>query len=269
MLNIIKAIFIFCSLGALVNVGLYTISMGEIPISIVGIGEGVVGISVFFLLYIVFNSLFPTDSRQALKNVFNVFFSFLPRKWQEKGKKMYEKLDERFKKNKFRKEIKFWSEIVKKYSDNPRPYAERAFLLTELEEYDKALKDYDKILELNKTTYWCFDEDIFKRKAIIYEKKKEYEKAIESWTKAIESTSARWLDFWYRGCLYERIGKFKLAYDDFLKAKESSLWNTEIREKCPGFIGMCCVKMFELDYLARQQREQEELEARFSKVSQN
>lgn len=179
-----------------------------------------------------------------------------------------EEINRRMKRKNLLREIDYYTYMIEKGPEDrwkQYDYLDRGVALRKIGRDNEALKDFDKAIELSPIVTFAYS-----NKAFIFEERGSYEQAIENYTKAIESASyGAGGYYWYRGNLYEKIGKIKEAYDDFCKARDNFVQNIGVRVEQPGLIGMCCAKIYELDYSARQQREQEELEARFSKASQN
>ena len=86
-----------------------------------------------------------------------------------------------------------------------------------LKQYDKALADYNKIIELEPDFIY-----VYMWRGDLYEKLKRYDKAIEDYTKAIEMDLSAFKYVWYeyRGRCYQAIGEYEKSRLDFAKGKK-------------------------------------------------
>lgn len=87
-----------------------------------------------------------------------------------------------------------------------------------LDDYEKAIKDFTKVIELDEN-YVCpyFD------RALSYYYSKKNDKAFEDLSKSIELYPNYYNNYNYRGNIYFELDKFKEAIIDYNKAKELSL----------------------------------------------
>ncbi|MCS7027440.1 MAG: tetratricopeptide repeat protein [Bacteroidia bacterium] len=96
-------------------------------------------------------------------------------------------------------------------------YAYRADLYIEIKEYQKALADLDKAVQLKPDFYFAYW-----RRGIAYIRMEAYEKAIEDLTQAIKINPKFTGAYCDRGDAYLRLGQTKLAFKDYEKAIQLS-----------------------------------------------
>ncbi len=94
-------------------------------------------------------------------------------------------------------------------------YADRGKWEEKNKNYDLAIKDYNKSIELNPNS-----SETYRNRGHPFFYKKDYAAAIENFSKAIELESNFSEAYYCRGVTYERIGNFEKANADFKKAKE-------------------------------------------------
>jgi TonB family protein len=82
-------------------------------------------------------------------------------------------------------------------------------------EYDAAISDYSKAIELNST-----ESTIFLSRGIAYFNKKYFNQAISDFDKVIELAPDESMAYYNRGSALEKIGNFEKALDDYKKASE-------------------------------------------------
>jgi tetratricopeptide (TPR) repeat protein len=104
---------------------------------------------------------------------------------------------------------------VQKPSLDAESYNNRGAAYAKEGEYDKAISDFNKAIELNPRYA-----DAYNNRGAAYAKKGEYEKAISDYSKAIE-LNPRYADAYYnRGLAYYGKGEYDKAISDFNKAIE-------------------------------------------------
>lgn len=96
-------------------------------------------------------------------------------------------------------------------------YAYRADLYIEVKEYQKALADLDKAVELKPNFYFAYW-----RRGIAYTRLDAYDKAVEDLTQTIKINPKFTGAYCDRGDAYFRLGQIKLAFKDYEKAIELS-----------------------------------------------
>lgn len=102
----------------------------------------------------------------------------------------------------------------------PRPpdfafYQNRANSKFVMGEYDEAIADYSKAIELNSK-----ESTIFLSRGIAYYNKKYFNQAISDFDKVIELTPDESMAYYNRGSALEKIGNFEKALADYKKASE-------------------------------------------------
>ena len=81
-------------------------------------------------------------------------------------------------------EIKKYSEILKKNPHDAESYFERGKAYIEVEKYDKAISDFNRILE-DKANKPIFHK-VYERRGYAYQMKGDYERAISDYNKSIK-----------------------------------------------------------------------------------
>lgn len=102
----------------------------------------------------------------------------------------------------------------------PRPpdfafYQNRANAKFVMGEYDEAIADYSKAIELNSK-----ESTIFLSRGIAYYNKKSFNQAISDFDKVIELAPDESMAYYNRGSALEKIGNFEKALADYKKASE-------------------------------------------------
>jgi tetratricopeptide (TPR) repeat protein len=105
-----------------------------------------------------------------------------------------------------------YKELLKRDSTNEEYYYHRAEAYTNLEYYDKALKDLDKALSIDSNYLQAINQ-----KGIIYQKIKDFKSAIVEFTKAININTSNNPEILYfnRGVSHSELDLFKEAMSDF------------------------------------------------------
>lgn len=93
-------------------------------------------------------------------------------------------------------------------------YNNRAWSYLVLNDYDRALKDVDRSLELDPSMGTAYD-----TKGVILFYKQQYKEALDVLTKAIKVNSSGGEGYWHRSKVYKAMGDEKNASEDLLKAK--------------------------------------------------
>jgi len=111
--------------------------------------------------------------------------------------------------------LTLWSDVINKYKTVPVAYFNRGIDLMKKENYDQALDDFNKAIELktdNPSAYFNI--------GIIYMKKEKYFQALNNYNKAIQLKPAYSEAYINRGVVYMYEKKYNEALDDFNKATE-------------------------------------------------
>jgi tetratricopeptide (TPR) repeat protein len=110
-------------------------------------------------------------------------------------------------------ETRWYDEAIEDNPNTASPYAERAYMYFEKENYPKALKDYDRAISLDAT-----EPAYFLNRGLIKEMLKDEQGAYNDYTSAIKlknNFEKAWLN---RGYLQAKLGKLKEAIDDYSSA---------------------------------------------------
>jgi tetratricopeptide (TPR) repeat protein len=101
--------------------------------------------------------------------------------------------------------------------EQPLLYFSRGKSLLALKDFDAAIADFDKAIELHKTGKI---EDYFFERGIAHLEKKEYDKAIGDWTEVINLDPKSHGAYHNRAVAYAQMGRKDLAEMDFAKERE-------------------------------------------------
>jgi tetratricopeptide (TPR) repeat protein len=112
-------------------------------------------------------------------------------------------------------EINELGKKIKSDSQNPENYLNRGIAYGKKGEYELAIKDYTKVIELKRD----YAEAYYNR-GVAYVNKGEYELAIKDYTKAIELKPNNKEAYYNRGVCYGEKGEHELAIKDCTKAIE-------------------------------------------------
>jgi tetratricopeptide (TPR) repeat protein len=94
-------------------------------------------------------------------------------------------------------------------------YLDRGFIYSQKGQYDKAISDYNKALEINPNYV-----EAYNNRANIYYKQGQYDKAISDYNKAIEINTSFSYAYNNRGNVYSMIGQYDKACPDYKQACE-------------------------------------------------
>jgi len=94
-------------------------------------------------------------------------------------------------------------------------YLLRGFAYADKREYERAIRDFDKVIELNPKDF-----DAYLHRGITYTAKREYKRAIQDLDKAIELKPKDALGYYFRGELYDDKGEYERAIQDYDRAIE-------------------------------------------------
>ena len=96
-------------------------------------------------------------------------------------------------------------------------YKNRGLLYNLLGEYKKAINDYNKAIKLDVDNNF---KEAYNNRGLAYYNLKDYDKAIDDYTKAIEIDDKYKIAYLNRGATYDNLGKCEEAIIDFTKAIE-------------------------------------------------
>jgi len=147
----------------------------------------------------------------------------------------------------WRNSLDLWTYILRYYPDRPTAYNNRGHYYLNQGEYDKALADFNKAIELDAKNAGAYD-----NRGVLYLRQGDYEKALSDVNKAIEldpqksgsydnrglilsqkgesnqalveynkalkTRNTNYKVFNNRGLLYQELGKFDLAIEDYSRA---------------------------------------------------
>ena len=108
-----------------------------------------------------------------------------------------------------------WTQFIEKHPNDCYAYISRGDLYRKLEQYEQAIKDLNKALELNPTSLSCLAYAVRGR---IYRDLEQYELAFNDYDKAISLDAAYFLTYNDRGLAYTDLGQYDMAIQDFTKA---------------------------------------------------
>lgn len=118
----------------------------------------------------------------------------------------------------FRDAIKFYSRLITLYPKNADVYGWRAFFYKETKQFNKAIHDINKSIEIKHSSSWV------NFSGSLYSKLKQYDKAIKDYSEAIAleiaAPPSSKLKFYYsdRADVYKKTKQFQKALEDFQKA---------------------------------------------------
>lgn len=113
-------------------------------------------------------------------------------------------------------------------------YNNRGFAYDEKGEYDKAIADYNKAIEINPK----FDA-AYNNRGSSYGKKGEYDKAFDDYNNAIGINSKNDLAFLNRGNVYYKRGEYGKVIEDYNKAIELNPKNDSAYNNISGLLATC------------------------------
>ncbi|MFA5780099.1 MAG: tetratricopeptide repeat protein [Elusimicrobiota bacterium] len=114
----------------------------------------------------------------------------------------------------YKKAIEYYDDVI---SHQPIDYAynNRGIVYTEMKQYDRAIRDFDKAIALN-LTYEC----AYSNRGYVYFKKGDYEKAMKDFNKAIKLCNGLSVAYYNRGNIFYKKGNLNKALNDLNKAIE-------------------------------------------------
>lgn len=118
----------------------------------------------------------------------------------------------------YKKAIEICTEGLQNYPDSDLLYFHRSSCYSMLKEYDKALADIDKAIELD-----SYNLRHYESKASIYRDMNKYDKVVEIYTQLIEKNSYELEYYRQRGIIYEKLKDNQHATEDY--KKYLSMWS--------------------------------------------
>ncbi len=134
---------------------------------------------------------------------------FLSNKKVNEGWKMYSQGD-------YKKVFEIFDEAVNLNPNNAEAYAGRGTTYDDLKQYDAAIADYNKAIELGLNSSW-----IYNNRGVSYmEGLKQYEKALADYNKAIEIDQNNVFAYSNIGFVYQELKQYDAAIAEYSKAIE-------------------------------------------------
>jgi len=115
----------------------------------------------------------------------------------------------------WKNDIVLWSDAVNKSPGKLRPYNNRGLAYFSGEEYDKAIADFSRALELNRDYA-----EGYNNRGLVYHKKGEYDKAVSDYSEAIKINPECLKAYLNRGQLYRVNKEYGKAASDFRRVIE-------------------------------------------------
>lgn len=110
-------------------------------------------------------------------------------------------------------EFTLWADVKRKSPNEMRAYLNTGIAYTQREEYGKAMKEFDKALELSPRSVM-----VFNNKGLVYTKQHLFDEAIMEFNKAL-AVSPVWEEVWNnRGDAYRHKSEYEAALADYNKA---------------------------------------------------
>ncbi len=120
----------------------------------------------------------------------------------------------------WKSELSLWTDVISKSPNKARAVNNRGFLFLKLQQYDKAVIDFTKAIELHPK--WAVT---YYNRGVAYEKLGALDKAMADYTTAI-SYDSKYSDAYYnRGLIFGNHGQMNEAISDFSKSIESQPYN--------------------------------------------
>jgi len=116
----------------------------------------------------------------------------------------------------WKNDITLWSYVIEKQPTGvPQAYNNRGLTFVDMEQFDKAMEDFDKAIASNPGFY-----EAFNHRGGTFEKMGQFDKAIDDFDKAI-SLNPRYAEAYYnRGVVYGKTGSFDASIASFNKSLE-------------------------------------------------
>lgn len=107
--------------------------------------------------------------------------------------------------------------------DYPAAFLRRGSINGELGEYEKAISDFNEVIESNEQDASTYHADAYYKRGIAYLNLGENQKAIDDFNQAIKRDSNYREVYYYRGMANENLGKYEEANKDYSQAYSKSL----------------------------------------------
>jgi tetratricopeptide (TPR) repeat protein len=107
-------------------------------------------------------------------------------------------------------ELTLWNDTISKSPDKERPYINRGFAYAHVNDFDKALADFDHALVINPNSAMAYY-----NRGLAYYYKNEHERAVSDYTTAIRFYPKYWQAFYNRGLAHTQKGQFDPAVNDY------------------------------------------------------
>jgi len=111
------------------------------------------------------------------------------------------------------KAIADYTKIIELDKENPNSYADRANCYVEMEDYTNALEDFTRAIDLDPENSY-----IFKSRANFYSEQAEYSKALKDLNQALKLDPNDWETHYDIASIYESQGKKELEIEEYTKA---------------------------------------------------
>ncbi|MFC1510285.1 tetratricopeptide repeat protein [Candidatus Omnitrophota bacterium] len=154
-----------------------------------------------------FNTVFPKDLIKP--------YSIRARKNEKEINELFEKGDELFLADDLEGALGYYEKAVWVDPQSAEVYSRRALLFTEMEQYDRAIEDLNKVLTLGEQTA-----DIYNTRGDLYVLVNALDLAELDYSKAIEIQPDYAEAYFNRGYVEDQRGDFLRAIDDYTKAIE-------------------------------------------------
>jgi tetratricopeptide (TPR) repeat protein len=110
-------------------------------------------------------------------------------------------------------DFKLWNDVIEKYPDNVfKSYANRGIAYTSLEQWDNAINDFTRVIEMNPKYGWGYID-----RGVAYQHTGQWDKSIDDFSKAIEINAEDFDAYAGRALSYGVLGQFDKAIVDFSK----------------------------------------------------
>ncbi|MDR2906281.1 MAG: tetratricopeptide repeat protein [Helicobacteraceae bacterium] len=135
---------------------------------------------------------------------------------EQDPKKLFEQVDIAADNRDFQAAINLLSEVIAINPNNSNAYNYRGYMYYELQNYDQAIADYTKAIELDPDGRALY----YNNRGFAYNELKNYKQAIADFTKAIALNPENAPAYYSRGNAYNKLKNYKQAIADFTKAIE-------------------------------------------------
>jgi tetratricopeptide (TPR) repeat protein len=115
----------------------------------------------------------------------------------------------------WKNEKALWNDVISQYQTVPRVYYNRGIVFMNEKNYDRAIQDYSKAIELNPN----YTEAYYNR-GIVFTNENNYDRAIQDYSKAIELNPNYTEAYNNRGNIFKNNKNYDRALEDYNKAIE-------------------------------------------------